>query len=170
MEETLPQKACQLHCIPVIQSKRSRMDAIWNLFMRIIRAVKRRLRFIWATIEGMRIQKSIKIGDLGPLASGDVIRPGATVRIRTREEIKTTLDKWNRLRGCVFMEEMARYCGTVQKVLKKVERFLDERDYSIRKSRGIVILEGVLCQGTVDFGPCDRTCYFFWREEWLQAI
>jgi hypothetical protein len=68
------------------------------------------------------------------------------------------------------MEEMWEYCGTTHKVLKRVEKFLDERDYLIKKCNGMVILEGVYCQGTVDFGECDRTCFIFWREEWLEKV
>jgi len=48
-----------------------------------------------------------------------------------------------------------------------VQRFLDERDYRVKKARGIVLLEGLTCEGTRDYGPCDRNCYYFWREEWL---
>ena len=68
------------------------------------------------------------------------------------------------------MEEMWPYCGTTQKVFKRVEKFLDERDYLLKKCRGIVILEGIFCEGTKDFGQCDRSCFFFWREEWLEKI
>jgi hypothetical protein len=27
-----------------------------------------------------------------------------------------------------------------------------------------------MCQGTKDFGRCDRSCFFFWREEWLEKL
>jgi hypothetical protein len=40
----------------------------------------------------------------------------------------------------------------------------------MKQCKGIVILENVFCQGTKDFGACDRTCFFFWREEWLEKI
>ena len=64
--------------------------------------------------------------------------------------------------------EMSKYCDTTQRVLKRMERFVDERDYKVKKSNGIVLLEGLNCQGTTDFGRCDRNCFFFWREEWLE--
>jgi hypothetical protein len=51
-----------------------------------------------------------------------------------------------------------------------MERFLDERDYKVKKARGIILLEGVICRGTPVFGRCDRCCYLFWREEWLEKI
>jgi hypothetical protein len=51
-----------------------------------------------------------------------------------------------------------------------VEKFLDERDYLMKKCKGMVTLDGVLCEGTIDFGACDRGCFFFWREEWLEKL
>jgi hypothetical protein len=92
------------------------------------------------------------------------------VKVRSREEIQLTLDVWGDLKGCRFLPEMEQYCDTTQRVLKPVERFVDERDYRVKKSKGVVLLEGVICQGTVDFGRCDRSCFFFWREEWLARI
>lgn len=90
--------------------------------------------------------------------------------VRSAAEIQQTLDRWNSVKGCSFMEEMWPYCGTEQTVLKEVKRFLDERDYLIKKCSRIVILDGVMCQGTKDFGACDRSCFFFWREEWLEKV
>jgi len=98
------------------------------------------------------------------------LKPGDWVIVKSKEEIKETVNNWNQLKGCAFMEEMWPYCGTKQRVLKRVERFLDERDYLVKKCKGIVLLEGVMCQGTKDFGPCDRSCFYFWREEWLEKI
>jgi hypothetical protein len=99
-----------------------------------------------------------------PLKAGDV------VRVRSAEEIQSTLDRFKELKGCAFLEYMWQYCGTTQRVLKPVERFLDERDYKVKKARGIVLLENVICQGTPVFGRCDRACHLFWREEWLEKI
>ena len=98
------------------------------------------------------------------------LQAGDVVRVRSKEEIEATLNHWRQLKGCGFMPEMEGYCGTTQRVLKRVERFVDERDLLVKKARGIVFLDGVFCQGTADFGPCDRTCYFFWREEWLEKV
>lgn len=101
-------------------------------------------------------------------ASG--LRAGDMVRVRTREEIEATLNHWGQLKGCMFMPEMLPYCGTTQRVLRRVERFVDERDYRVKRCKGIVFLEGLHCQGTSDFGRCDRMCLYFWREEWLEKI
>lgn len=98
------------------------------------------------------------------LAAGD------WVRIRPLEEIQATLDRWKELKGCAFIQDMWQYCGTDQQVLKPVERFLDERDYKVKKTRGLVLLKDLMCKGTPVFGTCDRSCHFFWRTEWLEKI
>ncbi len=61
-------------------------------------------------------------------------------------------------------------CGTTQRVLQPMERFLDERDYKVKKVKGLVLLAGVICRGTPVFGRCDRCCHLFWRQEWLEKI
>jgi hypothetical protein len=110
-----------------------------------------------------------------PTAAPEALAPvnlqaGDVVRVRSLDEIRATLDNWGQLKGCGFMPEMEQYCGTQQRIYKRVERFVDERDLRVKRSRGIVFLEDVICQGTADFGPCDRSCLFFWREEWLERL
>jgi hypothetical protein len=95
---------------------------------------------------------------------------GDFVRVRPREEIENTLNHWRQVRGCAFMPEMAEYCGTIQRVFRSMIRFVDERDLKIKKSKGIILLEGVMCKGTEEFGRCDRSCLHFWREEWLERL
>jgi len=104
------------------------------------------------------------------LSSNGPFKPGDIVRVRSKEEIQATLDGWNQLKGCAFMEEMWRYYGTKQKVFKSVNKFLDERDYLIKKCKNIYLQEGVVCEGIKDIAECDRSCFFFWREEWLEKI
>jgi hypothetical protein len=97
-------------------------------------------------------------------------RQGELVRVRTCEEIDSTLDPFRELKGCAFLPDMYQYCGTQQRVLKSMQHFMDERDYSLKRARGVILLEGVICSGTPVFGPCDRCCFLFWREEWLERI
>jgi len=106
-----------------------------------------------------------------PTSTGTTrLKAGDLVRVRSKEQIQATLNHWRQLKGCTLMAEMLPYCGTQQRVLKPVERFVDERDLHVKKARGIVLLEGVMCQGTADFGRCDRSCLVFWREEWLEKV
>jgi hypothetical protein len=105
-----------------------------------------------------------------PLTQLSHLKADDLVRVRDREEIEASLDPFKELKGCAFLEYMWQYCGTTQSVLKPVERFLDERDYKVKKAKGVVLLKGVLCNGTPVFGQCDRACHLFWREEWLEKI
>jgi hypothetical protein len=98
------------------------------------------------------------------------LQTGDCVRVRSQAEIEATLNHWRQLRGCTFMPEMARYCDSEQRVLKPLERFVDERDLRVKQAHGVVLLENVICLGTADFGRCDRSCFFFWREEWLERV
>jgi hypothetical protein len=104
------------------------------------------------------------LGRSGELNTGD------WVRVRSWEEIQPMLDPFKETRGCAFLEDMRKYCGTKQRVLKSMERFLDERDYKVKKVRGVILLDNVICNGTPAFGKCDRCCFLFWREEWLERI
>jgi len=102
--------------------------------------------------------------------TSQLLEAGDWVRVRSLNEIQDTLNHWRQLKGCTFMPEMAAYCGTTQRVLKPLQRFVDERDLRVKRSTGIILLEGVICQGTADFGHCDRSCFYFWRAEWLEKI
>ncbi len=140
----------------------------WNSFVKVqIRnayrsAVKTAVRL------GLRKKKALPIPVSGdPTAH---LQAGDWVRVRSQAEIEATLDPFKELKGCAFLEYMAPYCGTIQRVLKPVERFLDERDYKVKKSNGVILLENNICQGTPVFGRCDRGCHLFWREEWLEKV
>jgi hypothetical protein len=103
-------------------------------------------------------------------AAAKTLQAGDLVRVRSRQEIEATLDRWKELKGCAFLEYMWPYCDTTQRVLQTMTRFLDERDYRVKRCRGIILLEDVICHGTPVFGRCDRCCHLFWREEWLEKI
>ena len=95
---------------------------------------------------------------------------GDLVRVRSREEIDSTLDPFKELKGCAFLPDMYQYCGTQQRVLKAMRYFMDERDYKLKKVHGVILLENIICNGAPIFGPCDRCCFLFWREEWLEKV
>lgn len=169
MDTNLLSPGCQIRGLAAMAEPLGRIETAWQLRNRIRRIIKRRLRYAlnwFSEITGRR-PAAIAYGTDG-LSAG--LRSGEEVRVKSAEEIRATLDRWNRLKGCDFMEEMWPYCGTTQRVLKRVDKFLDERTYRIRKCRGIVTLEGAMCRGTKDLGACDRCCFFFWREEWLERI
>lgn len=92
------------------------------------------------------------------------------VRVRPFYEIKRTLDDKGFYKGMLFINEMVRYCGGTYRVFERVNKVYIHRDNKMQKCREVVLLEGVLCNG---YGPdidCDRTCFFFWKEAWLEKI
>jgi hypothetical protein len=136
-----------------------------------VRAQKKIKGAIGATLDRLSGRTRVK----APEDSADAPLPphlmaGDMVRVRSKDEIEATLDHWRSFKGCAFLDEMVGYCGTNQRVLKRVERFIDERDYRLKRASGVVLLEGVICSGTRTTGRCDRACFFFWREEWLDKI
>jgi hypothetical protein len=158
---------CQLMLLSAVPDKIGVAAIFFQRLKKLRLSVWRRLRFFRNVIiigrkpPGNDCKNSFKtVG----------IKAGDLVKIKSKEEIRKTLDGWNKLKGCGFMDEMEEYCGTVQKVKKKVEFFMDERDYLIKKCKNIVLLENVFCQGVKLIGRCDRSCHFFWRVEWLELL
>ncbi len=104
-------------------------------------------------------------------ASGEVLglQPGERVRVKTLEQIHPTLDRDGKQRGLGFLSlEMASHCGREYRVHKRVERIYLEESRQNRKLKNTVLLEGVQCQGT-GIG-CDRSCFLYWREAWLERL
>jgi hypothetical protein len=161
--------ACQLKGFGRISDPVGRVETVWQFRNRLRHTIKRRLRYVRNWLDEVTGAQGTASNPPARAKAGS-LQAGDTVRVRSKEEIKATLDRWNRLRGCDFMEEMWPYCGTTQRVYKRVGRFLDERDYRMKRCRGIVFLDGLICEGTVDYGPCDRSCFYFWREEWLEKV
>ncbi len=171
-------EGCQLPCLPCV--------AQGTIFMErqsLVHRLKRWLAQPWnRTVKPFlkRLMKhklpnpgersAAREGAAGLSKTGERLQTGDYVLVRSREEIERLLDRWHETRGCAFLDEMWQYCGTIQRVKQPLERFLDERDYRVKKSRGIVLLEGVFCHGTPVFGRCDRSCHLFWREEWLERL
>jgi len=163
-------KLCQIECVQTIPEPYGALNIIWQQLNRLKRILKRRWGYLVNFLnEAEHVKGHTQNRDTGQSFVA-ALKPRDLVRIRSREEIQATLDRWNQLKGCSFMEEMWLYCGTIQRVYKRVERFMDERDYLVKRCKGIVLLEGVICEGTKDFGQCDRSCFYFWKEEWLEKL
>jgi hypothetical protein len=159
---------CQLYCLQPIQRAPGRLDVIWQFRHRLKHAIRRRVTYL-LTVARRSLTKPHDRAKTPERTSP--LQPGDRIRVRSNREILETLSAGGDLQGCGFMEGMVRYCGTEQTVLKQMRRFLDETDYHVKRVRGTTyLLEGVMCEGTVDWGPCDRSCLFFWREEWLERL
>jgi hypothetical protein len=98
------------------------------------------------------------------------LQPGERVRVKSRERIIATLDRSNRNRGMTFDPEMLKYCGREARVLRRVERIIDEETgRMVRLRNPCIVLEGVVC--TADYHRlCPRGVYPYWREIWLQRV
>jgi len=96
------------------------------------------------------------------------LQPGELVQVSSKEEIMATLDKSQRNRGLWFDSEMLPYCGGIYRVLRRVNRIVDEKTGKIVNMKNpCIVLEGVVCKS--DFHRlCPRSIYPFWRENWLK--
>jgi hypothetical protein len=101
------------------------------------------------------------------------LKEGDLVRVRTKEEIRRTLDANCRNRGLSFDVEMVRYCGQTFRVLRRVEKIIDEKSGKMIYPPGVcLILEGVTCIGCLskDRLFCPRSISPYWREIWLRRV
>jgi hypothetical protein len=169
---------CQIHCLPRISEGRATiprpsLGMLINLAItrpmhpRTKQKIKKRLNGLMLLLSGQARRRTAQ-----PEAPTKVVplQAGDRVRVRSRPQIEATLDYWGELKGCGILDGMWQYCDTSQQVLKPLKRFLDEREFKMKRCRGIVLLDGVTCEGIDAFGRCDRSCYFFWRQEWLEKI
>jgi len=102
-----------------------------------------------------------------PTAALD-LAPGEWVVVRSKDEILATLDKSGKNRGMTFDPEMLPYCGQTVRVLRRVERIIEENTGRLIRLPGVsVILDGVVCTARYR-RSCPRSIYPFWREIWLR--
>ncbi|MFC7494589.1 MULTISPECIES: hypothetical protein [unclassified Nocardioides] len=122
----------------------------------------------WARIRGGAELPDVR-GTLKrtPVASLD-LQPGEIVEVRSLPEIVATLDTNQRNRNLWFDREMIRYCGKRMKVLRRVDRLIDEKTGEMIQTRTpSLVLDGGVCVG--DFHKlCPRQDYAFFREIWVK--
>jgi hypothetical protein len=98
------------------------------------------------------------------------LQPGELVRIKSKAEIMATLNKDLRNRGLGFEEEMARHCGRQARVLRRVDRCIDESTgRMLQMQNPCIVLDGIMCEGAYN-ANCPRSIYAFWREIWLDRV
>jgi hypothetical protein len=101
------------------------------------------------------------------------LQPGEWVRVRSHQEILATLDAKNRNRGLYFDAEMVPYCGRTLRVLRRVNRILDEKTGRMTEFKTpCIVLEGAVCQSRYSECRlfCPRSIYAYWREIWLERV
>jgi hypothetical protein len=98
------------------------------------------------------------------------LRPGELVRIKSKAQIMRTLNRDRLNRGLGFEEEMARHCGREARVLRRVDRCLDESTGRMLEMKNpCIVLEDTVCEGAYN-ANCPRSVPSFWREIWLERI
>jgi hypothetical protein len=101
------------------------------------------------------------------------LRPGELVQVKSKEEITATLSTKGKNRGLWFDVEMIRYCGGEFKVLRRVEKIIDEKTgQMLHLPNDCVVLDGVTCRASFSRERlfCPRSITPYWREIWLKRI
>ena len=98
------------------------------------------------------------------------LKPGELVRIKSKEEVRQTLDPTGKNRGMYFgNEETSRHCGKTYSMLTRLDRMILEDSGKMRPINNTVLLRGTMCSGLC-FGGCARGGYPMWREAWLERV
>jgi hypothetical protein len=98
------------------------------------------------------------------------LHPGDWIEVRPAKEIFATLDAQDKLKGLRFTPEMAKFCGKRFRVYKLLGKIVLEATGELRKIKTpTVLLENVFCDGSAH-ADCDRSCFCFWREQWLNRV
>ena len=95
------------------------------------------------------------------------------VRVRSKEEIITSVDAHDKLCSNLFVDQILDYCGNVFKVQKIVYNYFDEHKFRMfRVIEPLYFLDGLICNGEGEKFECrcDRSCYLLWHEKWLEKV
>ena len=96
------------------------------------------------------------------------LKPGELVRIRSAQEIFSTLDDRGTLDNLPFMPEMVQHCGKTVSVSKRADKTCGP-DHGLRRMHHTVHLSNLRCDGTAH-GGCEAACLMFWKEAWLERV
>jgi len=169
---------CQTTCLAKATSPLPKWDLrqyIWDITSGTFKPLERLgtilFSLFWRVMELTTVVKKPRIhGKLTKTPSIDLdIRPGDIVEVKSKAEILATLDFSAKNRGLVFTEEMLKYCNKKFRVLKKLNKMIDENTGKMQHISNTLILEGVTCDGKAH-GGCQRNCLCFWREIWLRKV
>lgn len=137
---------------------------LFNKLQAVSRLLPRRLRIA----DGLAYPFFRGIGP-GPKTEPLDLKPGDLVEIRSKEEIMATLGPNNKTRGLIFDGEMVPYCGRRARVMKSVEKIIEEHTGRMIRLRDCVILDQVMCVGRYH-RFCPRAIHMYWRSAWLRKV
>lgn len=131
-----------------------------------------KFRVLWRGTKFPRRTGSIPVGQQTPTGTLN-LQPGELVRIKSHDEILTTLNTVSANRGLGWDAEMVPYCGGTYRVLKRVTTIVDEKTGKMWEMKNpCVILDSVVCQSKYSGCRmfCPRSIYSYWREIWLERV
>lgn len=174
---------CQLQDLPDAGSEPTRGERLRARARRGVARLASRFGRVWrdprlllekARLVTGRERPGLRAGSEPAIPPPLLLHEGERVRVKTMEQIRATLDPAGDCQGLGFMPIQEAFCGRVFTVGKRVERFFDERTRRMLRIRHTVILEGVYCEppagGPDDYSGCNRTCFLFWKEAWLERV
>ena len=100
-------------------------------------------------------------------------REGDVVRIRSKSDVLSSVDTPNKFLESLFVDQILDYCGKQFKVYKILYHYFDEHKYRMFKViEPLYILDGLICYGEDDMFEvkCNRSCYLFLHETWLEKV
>jgi hypothetical protein len=114
---------------------------------------------------------TIPVGQRTPTCDLD-LQEGELVRVKPYDAILATLDTNNKNRGLYFDAEVVPFCGGTYRVIKRVNRIINEKTGKMIKLKAAVILENVFCQARYSYDRmfCPRAIYQYMREIWLERV
>jgi hypothetical protein len=101
------------------------------------------------------------------------LKPGERVRVKPHRNILDTLTRDGANRGMYWDAEMVPYCGGTYRVLRKVDKIVNEKTGRMQELKNpCIILDGVVCQARYSGRRmfCPRSLYPYWREIWLERV
>jgi hypothetical protein len=131
-----------------------------------------RFQRLWGGVPYPRRPGFLPAGQQSPDTRLD-LQPGELVRVKSFDQILTTVNAQNMHRGMSFDVEMVPYCGRIYRVHARVEKFVDERTGLMNRLKTpAVILQGVTCGGRYSNNRwlCPRGIFPWWREVWLERV
>ena len=162
---------CQLQVLPLATESLGLPDTLRHLSLRLGSAARRRVAWVAERVGFVPAPPAgpPAVAAAAPLPDG--FAEGQRVRVLPLAQIRALLDEQGRTAGMTFMAGMERFCGQELTVRKRVRTIFDERHERMLRLRRAYLLEGVICDGRQQFDRegCDRGCFYFWKESWLEA-
>jgi hypothetical protein len=109
----------------------------------------------------------------GPTPSVNLgLKEGEMVRVKSLDEILTTVDELLVNRGMGFHPEMSPHCGKTFRVTQRVRKLINEKTGQlVELKNSCLVLDGAECHGRYSRPlSCPRACPPYWREIWLERV